>query len=140
MTNQIFTMMTDSSTFPFDSLQELNDINTRALNKLARLQISFARLGIETSVEQAKLLTDVNGYDDFLSAGSELASSYSNKITGLTREVTDILSESQEELLAWMENRFEESKKEIATATESEPKPAAKKTSTTKSSSRKKVA
>lgn len=141
MTNEILNMMSDNSRFPYERLQELNDINSRIFSRMTDFHMSLARLGIEGSVEQARLFTGAKKYEDLLSAETDLASSYSNKMMELSREATDLITESQEELLSWMEKRFEDGKKEVkqAVAPSDKPKPAAKKTAAAKSS-RKKVA
>jgi phasin family protein len=145
MKNDIFNIMSDGSKFSYESLQELSDINTKTFTKLADLQMSFARLGIESSVEQAKLFSGASSYDDLLSAESDLATSYSDRIVELTREATDILSASREDLMAWLEKCFEEGRKEVTSAAntataaatqaqgQSKPKPAAKKSGSSKS-------
>lgn len=129
MTNEIFNIMTNGSKFSYESLQELNAINAKTFSKLAELQMSFARLGIDNSVEQAKLFTGTNNYEDLLSAESDLASTCSDRVLALTHEATDIVSESREELLSWMEKCFEEGKQEMTAVAETptKPKPAAKK-------------
>lgn len=140
MTNDLFNVMTNGSKFSYENLQKLQDINTKAFNKLARLQMSFAQLGIESTVEQARLFTDSRSYEDLLSAETDLASSYSDKMMELTREVTDIVSESQEDLVSWLEKCFEEGKKQAqpkapasqggsTQSAQSKARPAAKKTS-----------
>lgn len=141
MTNEILNMMADGGKFPYESLQELNDINSRIFNKLAGLQMNIARLGIEGSVEQARLFTGAKKYEELLSAETELASSYSDRVMELTREVTGILTESQQELLTWMEEQFEDGKKEVkqAVAPSGKPKTASKKPAVAKST-RNKVA
>ncbi|MEX2525601.1 MAG: phasin family protein [Gammaproteobacteria bacterium] len=142
MTNEILNMMSDNSRFPYERLQELNDINSRIFSRMTDLHMSLARLGIEGSVEQARLFTGAKKYEDLLSAETDLASSYSDKVMELTREATGIITESQEELLSWMEKRFEDGKKEVkqAVAPSDKPKPAAKKPAAPAKSSRKKVA
>lgn len=141
MTNEILNIMADGGKFPYQSLQELNDINSRIFSKIAGLQMSLARLGIEGSVEQARLVTGAKKYEELLSAETELAASYSDRVMELTREATGILTESQQELLTWMEERFEDGKKEVkqAAVPSGKPKAAAKKPATAKSS-RKKIA
>ena len=134
MNNEFFNIMTDGSKFSYESLQELNDINARTFSKLADIQMNFARIGIENTVEQAKLFTGARDVKDVMSAQSNLTSGYSEKVMELTREAADIMSESRGELLAWMEKRFEKGKQkaeaatQAATQTQGGPKPAAKKT------------
>lgn len=129
MTNALFSTFADNSRFTYESLQELGAINTKTLNRLAEIQMNFARLGIEGSMEQTRLMTDVNSYNDLFSAESSLASSYGDKIMGLVSETVELMTDSRDQLVEWMEKNFEEGKKK-ATAP-AKPKPAAKKTTTT---------
>lgn len=139
MTNEILNIMSDSGKFPYEGLQELNDINSRIFTRLADLQMSIARFGIEGSIEQARVFTGAKKYEELLSAETELASSYGDRVMELTHEATGIITESQEELLSWMEKRFEDGKKEVeqAAAPSSKPKTAAKKPAAAKSGQKK---
>jgi|GEM_PF-1037629 len=128
MSNALFSTFADNSRFTYESLQELGAINTKTLNRLVEIQMNFARLGLESSMEQTRLITDVNSYDDLFSAESSLASSYGDKIMGLVSETVELMTDSRDQLVKWTEKHFEEGKKQASTP--AKPKPAAKKPTT----------
>lgn len=128
MTNEFFNTLSGNGHLAYESFQELGAINTKALNKLAEIQLNFARLGIESTMEQARLLADVGNYEDLLSAETDLASEYGDKVMALTLETTELVTASRDELMAWVEKRFEESGKAVAKPAKA--KPVAKKAST----------
>lgn len=134
MTNEILSMMSRNGGLPYQGLQELGDINTRMFTRLANLQLTMTRLGIEGSVEQAKLFTAANKYEDLLSAETDLASSYGEQVMQLSREAAEIVVESREEWMAWMEKRYEHAGPQGAqpTAAPEKPKSVAKKSAAKK--------
>lgn len=107
MQNEIFEQLTNASKTSYETFQELGEINTKALKKLADVQFSLATLGIESSAEQAKLLSNSNSYKDLLAAESELANQYSSKVMDLTKQATNVLTDSGEEISAWFEKSVE---------------------------------
>ena len=127
MTNEFFSTLSGNGQVAYQSIQELGAINSRALNKLAEIQFNFAKLGLESSMEQARLLADISNYEDILSAGTDLASEYGDKMMALTLETTEVMSASRDELIAWVEKQFEEGNETVVKAVK--PKPVAKKTS-----------
>lgn len=124
MQNEILEQLTNAGKSSYASLQELGEINAKALQKLADVQFSLATLGIESGVEQAKLLSNTSSYKDLLTAESELANQYSTKVMDLTKQATSVLTESGEEITAWFEKSVE-----VFSDT---AKPAAKKPAATK--------
>jgi len=127
MTNEFFSTLSGNGQVAYQSIQELGAINSRVLNKLAEIQFNFAKLGIESSVEQARLLADISSYEDLLSAETDLASEYGDKVMALTLETTEIMSMSRDALIGWVEKQFEEGSKTVVKA--AKPKPVAKKSS-----------
>ena len=128
MNSEFFSTLPATGTLAYESMQELGAINSKALNKLAEIQLNFTRLGIESSMQQARLLSDIGSYEDLFSAESELASEYGDKMMALTMETTEVMTASRDELFAWVEKAFDGSKKAVKTA---RPKPAAKKSAAT---------
>jgi phasin family protein len=126
MTNEFFYTLSGNGEAAYQSIQELGAINNRALNKLAEIQFNFAKLGIESSMEQARLLSDISNYEDLLSAETGLATEYGDKVMALTLETTELMNASRDELIAWVEKQFEEGSKAVVKPVK--PKPAAKKT------------
>jgi hypothetical protein len=82
----------------YESLRKIGALNLKALTKLAGLQFELATLGIETSVAQVKLLTVSKGYDQLYAQEALLASLCGNRIAEISRETTDVLMKSGDEL------------------------------------------
>jgi len=82
----------------YESLRKIGALNMKALTKLAGLQFELATLGLETSVAQVKLLTVSKGYDQLYAHEALLASLYGNRIAEISRETTDVLLKSGDEL------------------------------------------
>lgn len=125
MQEQIIENITAATKNSYEALQELGRINSDTIAKLSQLQFSMATLGIEGSVEQAKLLTSTTNYKDLLTAESDFTSNYSEQVMGIARQTADILTESRDEISSWIEK----SANTVANATQMAPKkkPAAKK-------------
>lgn len=107
MQNELFEQVTSASKTTYESLQQLGAINSKAIQKLAELQFNFASLGFESSVEQAKLLSNTSNYKDLLSAESNLANDYGTKMLDLTKQTAAVFNESGEEVVAWFEKNVD---------------------------------
>ncbi len=82
----------------YESLRKIGALNLKALTKLAGLQFELATLGLETSVAQVKLLTVSKAYDQLYAQEAILASLYSNRIAEISRDTTEVLVKSGDEL------------------------------------------
>ncbi|MDX1518822.1 MAG: TIGR01841 family phasin [Gammaproteobacteria bacterium] len=134
MQDQIIEDISAATKTSYEALQELGRINSETVSKLTQLQFNMASLGIEGSVEQARLLTSTTNYQELLTAESDFASNYSDKIMSIARQTADVLSESRDEVTAWLEK----SASSVAKATQSPAKkPAAKKPAARKSTAKK---
>lgn len=119
----------------YDAFQELGQINTSAIEKLTQLQFTMATLGIEGTMEQAKLLTSTTNYKELLTAESDFASSYSDKVMNIARQTADLLTESRDEFTTWFEKNSKVLTDAAQTASTAPKKPAARKPATRKASS-----
>lgn len=135
MTNDFFEQFTGAGQSSYKTLQSLGEINSKTIRKLADINFTLATLGIELTVEQAKLFTGVKSYNDLFSAGSGLATEFGNRFMDINREVSGVLAESSEEFIDWVRESFEAAGK---TGTVSAPaKPAQSKTTAKKTTARK---
>lgn len=107
MQNDIFEQFVNAGKTSYENLQQLGSINTKALQKLTELQFSLATIGIEGSVEQAKLLGSTTNYKDLIAAESDLANQYSSKVMDISKQTADVLNESGEEIASWFEKTAE---------------------------------
>ena len=103
MQNDFVEQITETGQASIQALQELGAIGTRAVHKLAELQFDLAALNFESGIEQAKLLTSTGNYRDLIAAESDLVGEYSTKAMGITRQTTEVLSQSCDEIVAWFE-------------------------------------
>lgn len=127
MQNEIFEQFVSAGKASYENLQQLGAINTKALQKLTELQFSLATMGIESGVEQAKLLSSTSSYKDLISAESELANQYSSKMMDLGKQTADVLNESGEEFFALLEKSAESFVENAKQAPKKAPASAAKK-------------
>ena len=97
MQNQIIDQLTTASTKSYETIKSLGEINSSAIRKLTDLQFDFISMSMESGIEQAKLLNNMQNVKDIFAAGSEFASEYNEKLMGITRQTVEIFSESRDE-------------------------------------------
>ena len=97
MQNQIIDQLTTASTKSYETMKNLGEINSSAIRKLTDLQFDFISMSMESGIEQAKLLNNMQNVKDIFAAGSEFASEYNEKLMGITRQTVEIFSESRDE-------------------------------------------
>lgn len=107
MNNEFMSKFNDGSKASYETFQQFNVINVEVLQKLAALQFSLASLGVESTVEQAKLLTSGSDLQEIFAAESALASSYGEKLMQITSETTEIFTQSREQITAFAGKTFE---------------------------------
>lgn len=123
----------------YETMQKIAALNVKAISKLAGLQFELATLGIETGVAQAKLLSQPGGYEKFYSSESKLASVYGSRVFEISRETTDLLLKSGDELNGILSTVFSVAKQKMAIKKSAAPvvkpevKPAPKKPAKKKS-------
>ena len=130
MNTELITHLADSSKLSYQNLQELNAINTRIFSKFAELQFNVAKLGLESSIEQAKLLTGISVYEDLMSAESDFANTCRDNMMKISRELGDVLVESHGEFAGWLAKQFAEGKQKAGKQVKA--KPATKRATTKK--------
>ena len=97
MQNQIIDQFTTTSTKAYETMINLSEINSSAIQKLTDLQFDFISMSMESGIEQAKLLNNMQNVKDIFAAGSEFASEYNEKLMVITRQTVEIFSESRDE-------------------------------------------
>lgn len=101
MNNEFINQFNDSSKASFETLQQFNVINVEAMQKLAALQFSLTSLNVESTVEQAKLLTSGTDPQVLLAAESALTRTYGERLMQISSETADVLTQSREQLVAF---------------------------------------
>ena len=99
MQNELFSQF-QPAPFNLESFSELNALNIRTWNRFSEIQWEFARLNIETGVEQIKVLANPRGYSDLLNVESDLTQQYKGRAAELARKWATAVSESQQEFRA----------------------------------------
>jgi phasin family protein len=108
MQNEYFEKMTEMSKASYSAMQELASINNKALKELTELQMGLATYSIESGVELTKTLGAITNYKDAMTAEADFASEYGNKVIEFTRKTTDVLTDSRDEVVNWVEKTTEE--------------------------------
>ena len=103
MIDEMFSMSKDS----YESFKELASINSKTMQKLMEIQMTLAQFGLESGVEQAKLLSKPTSLQEVISMESDFASSYGSKMLELARTTSTILATSNSEISAWLEKNVE---------------------------------
>jgi len=98
MQNQIIDQLTIASTKSYETMKNLGEVNSSAIQKLTDLQFDFISISMEAGIDQAKSLNNMQNVEDIFAAGSEFASEYNEKLMGITRQTVEILSESRDEV------------------------------------------
>jgi len=125
MQNEYIEHFTNAGKTSYAAMQELGAINSKAIQKLTELQFNFVTMNIENSIEQAKGFSGTTNYKDLLSTVTDFTSEYSTKLIDMTRQTTEILSESRDEVVSLIEKNLEISDKPVKTVAKRVTKKAA---------------
>lgn len=104
MQNQVIQQLTDATSKSYSVMKSLGDINSRALSKMADLQFDIISVNLETGLDQSKLLFSKNNIKDAFTDSSELASDYSEKMVGFTRQTLEIFADTRDKATNLLEN------------------------------------
>ncbi len=107
MQNEITEKLTTIGESSYAAMRELGTINTNLLKQVTDLQLSFATMSIESGVEQARALSGTTNYKDILSAQTDFAGDYSNKVIDLSRQTAEVITGAQNEVVALFEKNIE---------------------------------
>ncbi len=107
MQNEYFEKMTEMSKASYNAMQELASINNNAMKELSELQMGLATYSIESGIELTKTLGAISNYKDAITAETDFASEYGNKIVEFTRKSADVLTDSRDEVANWVEKTTE---------------------------------
>ena len=101
MNNEFINQFNDNSKASFETFQEFNVINVEAMQKLATLQFSLTSLHVESTVEQAKLLSSGTDPQALFAAESALTRTYGERLMQISSETADVLTQSREQLVTF---------------------------------------
>ena len=125
MQNNYFEKMTEMTKASYSAMQELAAINNKALNELVELQMGLATYSIESGVELTKSLTGMTNYKDAITAEADFANEYGNKVIDFNRQTAEVLTESRDEVVNWIEKAVNDVATQAAPATKKSSKKAA---------------
>ncbi len=106
-TMKLFKDITEKSVASFKSVGELN---LRTFEALAAKQVEIVQGAADAGVKQSAIFTDAKDVNEILSAQSDLANAYAEKLSTNVTEITDILKGAQEELTGLADKAFEDAK------------------------------
>ena len=109
MQNEFIEQFSDAGKIAFSAIQELSTIQGKALQKLVDLQLNFATAGFGSGIEHAEALVKSTNHKMFFSSISGFNEDCSNKMLDITRQTSAVLSESNDEVIAWFEKGLEAS-------------------------------
>ncbi len=101
MSNEFINQFNDTGKASYETFQQFNEINVETMQKLAALQFSLTNLNVESTVEQAKLLTSGSAPNELFAAESAWARAYGEELNKITNETTAVMSDSREQLVAF---------------------------------------
>lgn len=100
---------TNLGTTTYTSLKELGEINGKTFEKLTEQQLGLVTSCVDVAIKQTSLISDSKGYKDLLSGQAKLLTEYSEKVLEAFRKTADILTESKDDITAWVEKTVETS-------------------------------
>ncbi len=104
MENKIFEKMAETSRTSYAALQKLTVLNSKTLKELTELNMDMVNYNIESGAELASALGAANNYKDVMSVEVKYAGEYSDKVLELGRKAADVLNESCDETIDWLES------------------------------------
>lgn len=143
MQTEMFEKWKEANQAALEPVVKLNQITSRALERLAKQQMNLVSDSIQSGVKQSRSLGEIKNVQDLLQKQSALAVEIAEKLQSQAQEALEIVLETQAELNALAEENFrnasakvEEGFKAVAAKVEegvkaatkvAAPKPAAKK-------------
>ncbi len=106
-TMKLFKDITEKSVASFKNVGELN---MRTFEALAAKQVEIVQGAADAGVKQSAVFTEAKDVNEILSAQSDLANVYAEKLSNSVTEISDILKGAQEELTGLAEAAFEDAK------------------------------
>ena len=103
MDGKLVEQLQDRGKSAYNYWRKFGEINTELVRRLGEVQMNLTTLGIENGAEQLKLLSTSNNYQKAVQAESELMVNYGGRAVSLARETLDVLNDSRDELLQWVE-------------------------------------
>jgi phasin family protein len=125
MQNEIFEKMTEIGKTSYNAMQELASINSKVLKELSELQMGLASYSLESGVELTKALSGSTNYKDAISTEADFASEYGNKVMEFSRKTADVLTDSRDEVVSWIEKTVDDVASESVPAAKRSSKKAA---------------
>ena len=106
MQNVFIQALRDSNVPGYRNFQQLSEIGSRAVRRLAEIQYRLAAIGIDGTVGHARLLASTPNYAELVQAQSALASDCGNRLIAIGYDAAQALTETREEWVAWLQKEF----------------------------------
>lgn len=143
MQTELFEKWKEVNQAALEPVVKLNQITSRAMERLAKQQLNLVSESIQRGVQQGKSLGEIKNVQGLFQKQSSLIAELAEKLQAQAQEALDIVLEAQAELNALAEENFRNAsakveegfkavaakvEESVATATKAaSPKPAAKK-------------
>lgn len=106
MQNEIFEKWKEVNQAALEPVVKLNQITSRAVERLAKQQLNLVSESIQEGVKQSQSFGEVKTLQDLMQKQSALAAEYASKLQGQAQAALEIVLETQAELNALAEENF----------------------------------
>jgi len=89
------------------AMQELGEINAKAMERLTQRQMEMMNVYMESGAKQLEVMGQAKGFQDVTTAQTKLYAEMQEKLMDNARQTVDILSETKNELAAWVEKAMQ---------------------------------
>ena len=97
-------MLNEFGTTGYDAMRQFGDIGLRTWEKLAEQQMNTVTQLMETGLQNMKLASEAQDYQEALKGQLELGRKLGEDLMGQTRQSFDIAHQAREDYRAWFEN------------------------------------
>ncbi len=102
-TNESIEMFNEMSNKGMEAMQQLGEINLRAMEKLVCRQMDVMSMVMEGSLRQVSLAGEAKGYSDIFKGNVELAKELTERLVNESRENVKLASDTRDEYRTWFE-------------------------------------
>lgn len=104
-TNDYIKTVTEYNKKSYENIKELASINKKSFEQIAEQQMALFNLVVDSNTKFFETIGKAKGYSDVLNAQSELSADFNGKALGIARNTADIMTESKDEVSAWLEKQ-----------------------------------
>lgn len=106
MQSEMFEKWKEVNQAALEPVVKMNQITSRAVERLAKQQLALVSEGIQEGVKQSQSFGEIKTLQDLVQKQSALAAEYANKLQSQAQAALEIVLETQAELNALAEENF----------------------------------